>query len=116
MLSFLKAAKSSASCSGVFVLFVLSFLADIIKLLPFLVTNDKGDFRDFANWEILDRLQEQKGVTRPSCPKDKRFERAVNVGFLVSREMILNAGTAAETVELRCGFKQARVLSICYIE
>ena len=47
------------------------------KLLPFLVTNDKGDFRDFANREILDRLQEQKGVTQPSCSEDKRFERAV---------------------------------------
>ena len=51
------------------------------KLLPFLMTNDKGDFRDFANREILDRLQEQKGVTRPSCSEDKRFERAVNVGW-----------------------------------
>ena len=40
------------------------------KLLPFLVTNGKGDFRDFANREILDRLQEQKGVTQPSVQRE----------------------------------------------
>ena len=51
------------------------------KLLPFLVTDNKGDFEDFANREQLDRLQEQKGVSRPCCPKDKRFERAVNAGW-----------------------------------
>ena len=29
-------------------------------------------------------MQEQKGVTRPSFPKDKRFERAVNAGWRYS--------------------------------
>ena len=51
------------------------------KLLPFIVTNGKGNFGDFANREQLNRLQEQKGVSLPCCPKDKRFKRAVNAGW-----------------------------------
>ena len=52
------------------------------------MTDDEGDFRDFANREILDRLQEQKGVTRPSCSEDKRFERAVNVDYSICFEKV----------------------------